>query len=99
MSLLIKMFVLLFGPSEKGVTVWLDTCELQAKLLSILADFPRNSWNAYHASHDCIMFHSFRRGQPASDPGTKFVDPPESRTADVDGLPMGRHYEGHCDDD
>ena len=46
--------------------MWLDTHELQAKLLSILADFRWNPWIGYHASHDCIMFHSFRRGQPAA---------------------------------
>ena len=46
--------------------MWLDTHELQAKLLSILEDFWRNSWNAYHASHDCMSSQSFRRGQPAA---------------------------------
>ena len=46
--------------------MWLKVLELQAKLLSILADFRRNPWIGYHTSHNCIMFHSFRRGQPAA---------------------------------
>ena len=46
--------------------MWLDTHELQAKLLSFLADFRQNPWIVYHASHDCIRFQSFRLGHPAA---------------------------------
>ena len=66
MSLLVKNVRSPFRPVRKGATVWLDTHELQAKLLSILEDYRWNSWNAYHASHDCIICHSFRLGQPAA---------------------------------
>ena len=57
MSLLVERFVPLFGPSEKGVTVWLDTRELQAKSLPIPADFRRNPWIGYHTSHVCMTSH------------------------------------------
>ena len=53
-------------PSFLAQTVWLKVLELQAKLLSILADFPQNLYIGYHASHDCINCHSFRRGHPAA---------------------------------
>ena len=66
MSLLVKNVRSPFRPVRKGATVWLDTHELQAKLLSIMEDYRWNSWNAYHASHDCIICHSFRRGHPAA---------------------------------
>jgi hypothetical protein len=37
----------LSGPSEKGVTVWLNASELQAKLPPIPADSERNLRNGY----------------------------------------------------
>ena len=66
MSLLCEMFVALRGPSEKGLRVWLNACELQATALRILADSRRNPSIGYNISHDCIISHSFRRGQPAA---------------------------------
>lgn len=41
------MFIALSGRSEKGVTVWLDPPELQAKRRPISADFRLNPRHGY----------------------------------------------------
>ena len=47
MSDFCAMFIALFGRPEKGVTVWLDPHELQAKLRPIPADFQPNPRHGY----------------------------------------------------
>jgi hypothetical protein len=63
-SLLGIVLVALPDGPEKGVPVWLNTKELQAKPPTIPVHFP---WNrGIGSGHDCKSSHSWRRGQPAA---------------------------------